>query len=127
MEIKVRNLHYGEADKVLTHVMLYDETKAKEIAKTLEGVPPKERVVKVSALFNGVEVDGQVIEDLLQERVSQYDKLLKLKYSDIEAEISERVEKIKKELDTQYRSEVIDKIERIRQTLDRIEVDLECL
>lgn len=126
MEIKVSNLKY-EADKVVTHVMLYDETKAKEILKTLEGIPAQERVVKVSALFNGVEVDGQVIEDLLQERVSQYDKLLKFKYSDVEAEISERVEKIKKELDTQYRSEVIDKIEKIRQTLDRIEVDLDCL
>lgn len=127
MEIKVSNLQYGETQKIVTHVMLYDKNKAEEIAKTLEGIPSKERVVKVSAIFNGVEVDGQVIEDLLKERVRQYDESLKLKYSDVEAEISRRVEKIKKELEEQYRSEAIDKIESIRQTLDRIEVDLECL
>ena len=127
MEINATKLLTTERSTILAHIMLEDEEQASLIADTLTGLKGDERVVDVVVMFNGVPVDGQVVEDWLQYQIKHIETAYKEKYQDVEKEISKRVEKIKSDLTYDFRSETIEKIQKLREHLDRIELDLECL
>ena len=127
MKINATKLLTTERSTILAHIMLADKEKASLIADTLTGLKGDERVVDVVVMFNGVPVDGQVVEDWLQYQIKHFENTYKEKYQDVEKEISKRVEKIKSDLTYDFRSETIDKIQKLREHLDRIELDLECL
>ena len=127
MEINATKLLTTERSTILAHIMLEDEEKASLIADTLTGLKGDERVVDVVVLFNGIPVDGKVVEDWLQYQIKHIDNIYKEKYHDTEEEVSRRVEKIKSDLTYDFRSETIDKIQKLREHLDRIELDLDCL
>ena len=78
-------------------------------------------------MFNGIPVDGIVVEDWLQYQIKHIENTYKEKYQDVEKEVSKRVEKIQSDLTHSFRSETIDKIQKLREHLDRIELDLDCL
>ena len=127
MEINATKLLTTERSTILAHIMLEDKEKASLIADTLTGLKGDERVVDVVVLFNGIPVDGKVVEDWLQYQIKHIENTYKEKYDDVEKEISRRVEKIKSDLTYNFRSETIDKIQKLREHLDRIELDLDCL
>ena len=127
MEINATKLLTTERSTILAHIMLEDKEKASLIADTLTGLKGDERVVDVVVLFNGIPVDGKVVEDWLQYQIKHIENTYKEKYHDTEKEVSKRVEKIKSDLTYNFRSETIDKIQKLREHLDRIELDLECL
>ena len=127
MEINATKLLTTERSTILAHIMLEDKEKASLIADTLTGLKGDERVVDVVVLFNGIPVDGKVVEDWLQYQIKHIENTYKEKYDDVEKEISKRVEKIKSDLTYNFRSETIDKIQKLREHLDRIELDLDCL
>ena len=127
MEINATKLLTTERSTILAHIMLEDKEKASLIADTLTGLKGDERVVDVVVLFNGIPVDGKVVEDWLQYQIKHIENTYKEKYDDAEKEVSKRVEKIKSDLTYNFRSETIDKIQKLREHLDRIELDLECL
>ena len=127
MEINATKLLTTERSTVLAHIMLEDKEKASLIADTLTGLKGDERVVDVVVLFNGIPVDGKVVEDWLQYQIKHIENTYKEKYHDTEKEVSKRVEKIKSDLTYNFRSETIDKIQKLREHLDRIELDLDCL
>ena len=127
MEINATKLLTTERSTILAHIMLEDKEKASLIADTLTGLKGDERVVDVVVLFNGIPVDGKVVEDWLQYQIKHIENTYKEKYHDVEKEISRRVEKIKSDLTYNFRSETIDKIQKLREHLDRIELDLDCL
>ena len=127
MIINTQNLLTTERKVILSHIMLEDSDKATQISKTLEGLKGDDRLVDVKVVFNGIEVDGKVIEDWLQYQVNHFSNKLKEQYDDIEREIQHRVSEHKKELEYNYRSEVMDKLGSVNEILNRIEVDLECL
>ena len=127
MEINATKLLTTERSTILAHIMLEDKEKASLIADTLTGLKGDERVVDVVVLFNGIPVDGKVVEDWLQYQIKRIENTYKEKYDDVEKEISKRVEKIKSDLTYDFRSETIDKIQKLREHLDRIELDLDCL
>ena len=107
--------------------MIVDKEKARLIEDTLYGLKGDERVVDVVVLFNGIPVDGKVVEDWLQYQIKHIENTYKEKYDDVEKEVSKRVEKIKSDLTYDFRSETIEKIQKLRDHLDRIELDLDCL
>ena len=127
MEINATKLLTTERSTILAHIMLEDKEKASLIADTLTGLKGDERVVDVVVLFNGIPVDGKVVEDWLQYQIKHIENTYKEKYDDVEKEVSKRVEKIKSDLTYNFRSETIDKIQKLREHLDRIELDLDCL
>ena len=127
MEINATKLLTTERSTILAHIMLEDKEKASLIADTLTGLKGEERVVDVVVLFNGIPVDGKVVEDWLQYQIKHIENTYKEKYDDVEKEISKRVEKIKSDLTYDFRSETIEKIQKLREHLDRIELDLDCL
>lgn len=127
MIINTQNLLTTERKVILSHIMLEDSDKATQISKTLDGLEGDDRLVDVKVVFNGIEVDGKVIEDWLQYQVNNFSKKLKEQYDDIEIEIQRRVSEHKKELEHNYRSEIMDKLGSVNELLNRIEVDLECL
>ena len=127
MEINATKLLTTERSTILAHIMLEDKEKASLIADTLIGLKGDERVVDVVVLFNGIPVDGKVVEDWLQYQIKHIENTYKEKYNDVEKEVSKRVEKIKSDLTYNLRSETIDKIQKLREHLDRIELDLDCL
>lgn len=127
MEINATKLLTTERSTILAHIMLEDKEKASLIADTLTGLKGEERVVDVVVLFNGIPVDGKVVEDWLQYQIKHIENTYKEKYDDVEKEVSKRVEKIKSDLTYNFRSETIDKIQKLREHLDRIELDLDCL
>lgn len=127
MEINATKLLTAERSTILAHIMLEDKEKASLIADTLTGLKGDERVVDVVVLFNGIPVDGKVVEDWLQYQIKHIENTYKEKYHDAEKEVSRRVEKIKSDLTYNLRSETIDKIQKLREHLDRIELDLDCL
>lgn len=127
MKINTQNLLSTERKVILSHIMLEDSEKAAEIAKTLDGLKGDDRTVDVKLLYNGVEVNGKVIEDWLQYQVNHFQKQFEEHYSDVEKEIQRRVDKHKKDLEYNYRSDVIDKLNSVKETLNRIEIDLDCL
>ena len=127
MEINATKLLTTERSTILAHIMLEDKEKSSLIADTLTGLKGDERVVDVVVLFNGIPVDGKVVEDWLQYQIKHIDNIYKEKYHDTEEEVSRRVEKIKSDLTYDFRSETIDKIQKLREHLDRIELDLDCL
>lgn len=127
MEINATKLLTTERSTILAHIMLEDKEKASLIADTLTGLKGGERVVDVVVLFNGIPVDGKVVEDWLQYQIKHIENTHKEKYDDVEKEVSRRVEKIKRDLTYNFRSETIDKIQKLREHLDRIELDLDCL
>lgn len=127
MEINATKLLTTERSTILAHIMLEDKEKASLIADTLTGLKGGERVVDVVVLFNGIPVDGKVVEDWLQYQIKHIENTYKEKYDDVEKEVSRRVEKIKRDLTYNFRSETIDKIQKLREHLDRIELDLDCL
>ncbi len=127
MEINATKLLTTERSTILAHIMLEDKEKASLIADTLTGLKGDERVVDVVVLFNGIPVDGKVVEDWLQYQIKHIENTYKEKYHDTEKEVSKRVEKIKSDLAYNFRSETIDKIQKLREHLDRIELDLDCL
>ena len=127
MEINATKLLTTERSTILAHIMLEDKEKASLIADTLTGLKGEERVVDVVVLFNGIPVDGKVVEDWLQYQIKHIENTYKEKYHDAEKEVSRRVEKIKSDLTYNFHSETIDKIQKLREHLDRIELDLDCL
>ena len=127
MEINATKLLTTERSTILAHIMLEDKEKASLIADTLTGLKGDERVVDVVVLFNGIPVDGKVVEDWLQYQIKHIENTYKEKYDDVEKEVSKRVEKIKSDLTYDFRSETIEKIQKLREHLDRIELDLDCL
>ena len=127
MEINATKLLTTERSTILAHIMLEDKEKASLIADTLTGLKGDERVVDVVVLFNGIPVDGKVVEDWLQYQIKHIENTYKEKYHDTEKEVSKRVEKIKSDLTYDFRSETIEKIQKLREHLDRIELDLDCL
>ena len=127
MEINATKLLTTERSTILAHIMLEDKEKASLIADTLTGLKGDERVVDVVVLFNGIPVDGKVVEDWLQYQIKHIENTYKEKYDDVEKEVSRRVEKIKSDLTYNLRSETIDKIQKLREHLVRIELDLDCL
>ena len=127
MEINATKLLTTERSTILAHIMLEDKEKASLIADTLTGLKGDERVVDVVVLFNGIPVDGKVVEDWLQYQIKHIENTYKEKYDDVEKEISKRVEKIKSDLTYDFRSETIEKIQKLREHLDRIELDLDYL
>ena len=127
MEINATKLLTTERSTILAHIMLEDKEKASLIADTLTGLKGEERVVDVVVLFNGIPVDGKVVEDWLQYQIKHIENTYKEKYDDVEKEVSKRVEKIKSDLTYDFRSETIEKIQKLREHLDRIELDLDCL
>ena len=127
MEINATKLLTTERSTILAHIMLEDKEKASLIADTLTGLKGDERVVDVVVLFNGIPVDGKVVEDWLQYQIKHIENTYKEKYDDVEKEVSKRVEKIKSDLTFDFRSETIEKIQKLREHLDRIELDLDCL
>ena len=127
MEINATKLLTTERSTILAHIMLEDKEKASLIADTLTGLKGDERVVDVVVLFNGIPVDGKVVEDWLQYQIKHIENTYKEKYDDVEKEVSKRVEKIKSDITYDFRSETIEKIQKLREHLDRIELDLDCL
>ncbi len=127
MEINATKLLTTERRTILAHIMLGDKEQASLIADTLTGLKGDERVVDVVVLFNGIPVDGKVVEDWLQYQIKHIENTYKEKYDDVEKEVSKRVEKIKSDLAYNFRSETIEKIQKLREHLDRIELDLDCL
>ena len=59
MKIDCNKLDGVEKNKILSHIMLADETVARLVAETLT---KENREVGVKVLFNGVECDGDVLE-----------------------------------------------------------------
>ena len=127
MKINTTKLLTTERNTALAHIMLADKEKARLIEDTLYGLKGDERVIDVVVLFNGIPVDGKVVEDWLQYQIKHIENTYKEKYDDVEKEVSKRVEKIQSDLIHNLGSETIYKIQKLREHLDRIELDLDCL
>lgn len=127
MIINTQNLLTTERKVILSHIMLEDSDKAEQISKTLDGLKGNDRLVDVKLVFNGIEVDGKVMEDWLQYQFENFSKKMKEQYEDIEKEIERRVNKYKKDLECNYKSEVMNKLNSVNELLTRFEVDIECL
>lgn len=127
MIINTQKLLTTERKVILSHIMLEDSDKAEQISKTLDGLKGDDRLVDVKVVFNGIEVDGKVMEDWLQYQFESFSKKMKEQYEDIEKEIERRVNEYKKDLECNYKSEVMSKLNSVNELLTRIEVDIECL
>lgn len=127
MLINTNNLHSNsEKNRFLTHVML-DSDLAPTIAGTLEGKEGDERTVEVKLSFNGVAVDAQKIEDMIQYQWKKYKEKVDAEYADIEALVQQRAEKIAQANVTELAREQIARIDKARELLDNLELDLFCI
>lgn len=77
--------------------------------------------VEVKVLFNGVEADGSVLEEVLNHFVSEVERQLFKQYKDVEAEVNRRVnQKWREIMDGKY--DKVNDILRLMEQLDQIEV-----
>ena len=124
MKIDCNKLDSVEKNKILSHIMLADETVAHLVAETLT---KENREVDVKVLFNGVECDGKVLEDVLQYQWKAYKDSVDEKYADVEKLVQQRALKIAKDFISEKRHEGLKKLEDIQERLNKVEVELWCI
>ena len=124
MKIDCNKLDGVEKNKILSHMMLADETVAHLVADTLT---KENREVDVKVLFNGVECDGKVLEGVIQDQWKTYKDSVDEKYADIEKLVQQRALKIANDFISEKRGEGLKKLEDIQERLSKVEVELWCI
>ena len=124
MKIDCNKLDGVEKNKILSHMMLADETVAHLVAETLT---KENREVDVKVLFNGVECDGKVLEGVIQDQWKTYKDSVDEKYADIEKLVQQRALKIANDFISEKRGEGLKKLEDIQERLSKVEVELWCI
>ena len=126
MKINCSKLNGIEMYKALTHVML-KSPHADEIAKTLDGLKGGERIVEVRAVFNGIEVDGDVLEDWLQYQYKENNRRIAEQYSDLDAEVNRRVADHLRKLNGGIKDDLYQRLSVIRDKLNNLENEIDCI
>lgn len=124
MKIDCDKLNSSEKNTILSHMMLQDGDVARLVAATLT---KESRDVEVKVIFNGIECDGQVLEDVLQYQWKAYKDSVDEKYADVEKLVQQRSLKIAKDFIASKRDEGLNKLGQIQEVLNRVETELWCI
>ena len=124
MKIDTKKLNGVEKNKILSHLLLADKTVAELVSKTLS---EECRDVEVKVIFNGVECNGQILEDVLQDAWKNYKQSVDEKYADFEKLAQEKALKIAKKFIEDRRHEALTKLENIQDRLNKVDVELWCI
>lgn len=127
MKINTKNLHKEMQKKILPNVMFMSKELPQEVLKTLEGKHGDDRTIDVKVVFNGVECEGQLLEDILQDAWSNYQKETDEKYADVDALVEKRVSSRLAEIVSERQSECLKKLEAVQDKLTQLFVDIECI
>ena len=127
MKINSKNLHREMQEKILPNVLFMSKELPQEVLKTLEGKHGEDRTIDVKVVFNGVECEGQLLEDMLQDAWTNYQKKTDEKYADVDALVEKRVESRLGEILSERQSECLKKIEDLQDKLTQLVIDIECL
>lgn len=122
MKIDCKNLHSLVHNNALASIMLKDKAKAEEISNTLT---KENRVVEVELYFNGVIMPTEIIEEWLLEQHNLQCEKLKQKYSNIEKEVQNRVDKALKKVTEKHIEKLKQKTQKIQNVLNKISNDIE--
>lgn len=127
MKINTKNLHKEMQGSILPNVMFMSKELPQEVLKTLEGKHGDERTIEVKVLFNGIEYDGSLLEEILQDAWSNYQKKVDEEYADVDALVEKRVSSRLAEIVSERQSECLKKLEAVQDKLTQLFVDIECI
>ena len=127
MKINTKNLHKEMQGSILPKVMFMSKELPQEVLKTLEGKHGDERTIEVKVLFNGIEYDGSLLEEILQDAWSNYQKKVDEEYADVDALVEKRVSSRLAEIVSERQSECLKKLEAVQDKLTQLFVDIECI
>jgi hypothetical protein len=125
MKIQTDNLHQEMQRKILPNVLFMSKELPEEVIKTLDGKHGEDRTIDVKVVFNGVECDGQLLEDILQDAWSNYQKQIDEKYTDVDALVEKRVEERIRGILDDRKCEAIQALERLQDGIRQMETHLE--
>lgn len=127
MKISTKNLHKEMQKSILPNVMFMSKELPQEVLKTLEGKHGDERTIDVKVLFNGIEYDGSLLEEILQDAWSTYKKKVEGEYADVNALVEKRVSSRLAKIVSERQSECLKKLEAVQDKLTQLFVDIECI
>lgn len=127
MKINTKNLHKEMRGSILPNVVFMSKELPQEVLKTLEGKHGDERTIEVKVLFNGIEYDGSLLEEILQDAWSNYQKKVDEEYADVDALVEKRVSSRLAEIVSERQSECLKKLEAVQDKLTQLFVDIECI
>ena len=125
MLINCSELSGKHKNDILAHALLAGpHPNIDAVLKTMEHLKGKDRVIDVKVLFNGVEYDGQILEDLLKEQWKHLTDKLEKKYESLDKLANEIATKrfeshVKAQVDPVY-----EKITKLHTILGEVETSL---
>ena len=86
----------------------------------------EERIVDVKVSFNGIEYDGQLLEDLLQKQWKLRCEKLDKKYSDLEALAIIKAQELFNKFTSDLSHPIFHKLDTIRECVEAVHLELDC-
>lgn len=113
-------------DLILQHLLVdsKDRNLIDQVLKTLED--KEERIVDVKVSFNGIEYDGQLLEDLLQKQWKLRCEKLDKKYSDLEALAIIKAQELFNKFTSDLSHPIFHKLDTIRECVEAVHLELDC-
>lgn len=113
-------------DLILQHLLIgsEDRTLMNQVLKTLE--EKEERIVDIKVSFNGIEYDGQLLEDLLQRQWKLRCEKLDEKYSDLEALAVIKAQELFTKFTSDLSHPIFSKLDTIRECINAVHLELDC-
>lgn len=112
-------------DLILQHLLIdsKDRTLIDQVLETLEN--KEERIVDIKVSFNGIEYDGQLLEDLLQKQWKIRCKKLEEKYSDLEALAVVKAQELFNRFSSDLSHPIYEKLNTIRDSVEAVSLELD--
>ena len=128
MIIETSELHGKHRDTILAHMLLEAPSPIiNNVLKTLEHLHGDDRIISVKVLFNDVEYDGQILEDLLQKQWKYNLTKLENNYSDLEKLAIKKAEKLFKARLSDLKEPTLKRLAVVQEKLSQIQLELDCL
>lgn len=128
MLIKTKEIDSKHKNTILAHMLLKSPRDIMDkVLLTIDHLEGDDRIIDVKVLFNGIEHDGQILEDLLQTQWKfRCDKLDK-KYADVEKLATQKAEVLFQARLHDLKEPTLEKLRKIAFVVDQLQLELDCL
>ncbi len=110
-------LNIDDVNQLISHIFLNDETVCTTVSTTKEWL--EDGVINCEVIFNGIKVDGSVLESTLQHFVKVIEDEFKEKYDT--TRLDDIIENKAKELLKQYADNALDKLQDLQRKLEEVD------
>lgn len=128
MIIETKELNSKHKNTILADMLLNSPRDIMdEVLLTIDHLEGDDRIIDVKVLFNGIEHDGQILEDLLQTQWKYRCKTLDEKYTDVEKLATQKAEVLFQARLRDLKEPTLEKLRKIASVVDQLQLELDCL